>query len=82
MADVAGAVRMSTAAAEAPTLEPETYRDKASIAAHFGMSVRWVEQRMQLGMPHDHVSGRARFRLSEVTPWLRERGDLQPGAAG
>jgi hypothetical protein len=64
----------------APTPEPENYRDKTGIAEHFGMSVRWVEHRMQDGMPHSHVDGRARFRLSEVDRWMREGGRLKVSA--
>jgi hypothetical protein len=60
--------------------EPESYRDKAGIAAHYAMSTRWVEHRMQNGMPHSHVDGRARFRLSEVERWMREGGRLKVSA--
>jgi hypothetical protein len=53
---------------EVATLEP--WLDKKGIAEHFACSVRWIERRMEDGMPHAHIAGRAKFRVSEVGRWL------------
>lgn len=59
----------------APTVE--RYLSKQGLAEHYAMSVRWVEQKMQDGLPvADYMDGRARFRLSETDTWLRQRGHL------
>lgn len=63
-----------------PIERPEPYLSKQSLAAHYAMSVRWVELRMKDGLPHEHMDGRARFKLSETDPWLRERGHLRRAA--
>ncbi len=60
-----------------PAERPEPYLSKQSLAAHYAMSVRWVELRMKGGLPHEHMDGRARFKLSETDPWLRKRGNLR-----
>jgi hypothetical protein len=63
-----------------PVERPEPYLSKQSLAAHYAMSVRWVELRMKGGLPHEHMDGRARFKLSETDPWLCERGHLRRAA--
>ena len=56
---------------------PEPWLDKRGIAAHFARSVRWIERRMEDGLPHAHIAGRAKFRVSEVEPWLVQRGHVE-----
>lgn len=64
-------------AAEPPRPVPESYLSKQSLAAHYAMSVRWVELRIAEGLPvADYMDKRPRFRLSETDSWLRERGHL------
>ncbi len=55
----------------------EEYLDKKGIAAHFKCSVRWIERRMEEGLPHTHIAGRAKFRVSEVEPWLEVHGHIE-----
>jgi hypothetical protein len=63
----------------APVAEtaPESYLSKQALAAHYAMSVRWVEKRIAEGLPvADYMEGRPRLRLTETDPWLRQRGHL------
>lgn len=55
----------------------ERWLDKAGIAEQFACSIRWIECRMEDGMPHAHIAGRAKFRVSEVEPWLQEHGHIE-----
>lgn len=55
----------------------EPWRDKKEIASHFRLSVRSIERRMPLGLPHSHILGQARFKASEVESWLEDHGELQ-----
>ncbi len=55
----------------------EPWRDKPYLAAYFVCSVRWIEARMEEGMPHTHIAGRAKFRVSEVEPWLAAHGHIE-----
>ncbi len=32
---------------------------------------------MEDGLPHRHIAGRAKFRLSEVEPWLESHGHIE-----
>lgn len=57
--------------------ELERWRDKRGIAEHFACSVRWIERRMEEGMPHRHIAGRAKFRASECEAWLEENGHIE-----
>jgi hypothetical protein len=66
------------AADPVPQLEPRI--SKRALADHYGMSTRWVEQRMSEGLPHEHMDGRARFVLAEADAWLREHGHLKAAA--
>jgi hypothetical protein len=58
-------------------VELERWLDKAGIAGHFSCSIRWIERRMEQGLPHTHIAGRAKFRVSEVEPWLAEHGHIE-----
>ena len=53
------------------------YLDKEGIAAEFECSIRWIERRMEEGMPHRHIAGRAKFRVWEVEPWLDAHGFIE-----
>jgi hypothetical protein len=55
----------------------EPWLDKKGIAAHFVCSVRWIERKMEEGMPHRHIAGRAKFRVSEVEAWLEAHGHIE-----
>jgi hypothetical protein len=61
------------------TADPEGWRDKHGIAEHFACGVRWIEARMVEGMPHTYIAGRAKFRVSEVEPWLERHGFIKRG---
>lgn len=58
----------------ATALEP--WLDKRKLAEHLACSVRWIERRMEDGMPHHHLAGRVKFRVSEVEPWLERNGHI------
>lgn len=52
----------------------EGWVTKAMIAEHFGVSERWIEQRVQKDkMPSWKVGRTRRFRVSDVEDWLRKR---------
>lgn len=51
----------------------EPYLSKKQLAACLGFSERWVDYRVDEGMPVHRFSKRRRFRLSEVEAWLEER---------
>jgi hypothetical protein len=60
----------------AATLALGDKRDVGVLAG--GMSNRWVEGQMALGMPHLKIGPRrARFDLAEVREWLRARYAVQ-----
>jgi hypothetical protein len=42
-------------------------------AALLSVTPRWVELRQRLGLPHLHIPGMNRFRISEVETWLQEQ---------
>lgn len=54
----------------------EPWLGKKGIAAHFDASVRWIEERMTEGLPHAHIAGRAKFKVSEAEPWLASHGHI------
>lgn len=55
----------------------EPWLDKRSLAAHLGCGIRWIEYRLEDGMPHTLLAGRVKFRASEVEPWLEAHGHLE-----
>lgn len=63
------------AATDVVNVEP--WLDKRGLAEHFGCGVRWIEYRMEEGMPHALIAGRVKFRPSEVEPWLEGHGYLE-----
>lgn len=59
-----------------PALRPGWY-DKPGIADYFQCSIRWIERRMEEGMPHAHIAGRAKFKPRECERWLEEHGHIE-----
>lgn len=55
----------------------EPWLDKRGLANHLACSVRWVERRMEDGMPHTHIAGRAKFHVTEIEPWLEVHGHIE-----
>lgn len=55
----------------------EPWLDKRGLAEHLRCSVRSIEQAMTDGMPYSLIFGRAKFRVSEVEPWLEAHGHLE-----
>ncbi len=55
----------------------EPWLDKRGLAEHLACSVRWIERRMEQGLPHTHIAGRAKFRASEVEAWLERQGLIE-----
>lgn len=53
------------------------YYDKKGIAHEFACSVRWIERRMEEGMPHFHIAGRAKFRFDDCHAWLAANGHIE-----
>jgi hypothetical protein len=51
----------------------EAWVTKADIASYYRFTTRWVESQVALGMPSRLISGRRRFRLSDVDKWLERR---------
>lgn len=54
----------------------EPWLDKRRLANYLGCGVRWIEYRMEGGMPHTIIAGRVKFRASTVEPWLEGQGYL------
>jgi hypothetical protein len=74
---------MTAAAIEKPLpRDPERWRDKHGIAEHFSCGIRWIEARMVEGMPYTYIAGRAKFRISEVEPWLDSHGFIERSGEG
>ena len=55
----------------------EPWLDKKKLAAHYSCSVRSIERTLAEGMPHAVIYGRAKFKVSEVEPWLEEHGGFE-----
>ena len=51
--------------------------DVKALAAHLGMSPRWIEYRIKDGMPTKFIGTRRRFRASECEDWLVKEGFIQ-----
>lgn len=66
---------MTDVVADIAALEP--WLDARALAQHLGCSTRWLRYRIAEGMPHAMLAGRQKFRVSEVEPWLEERGHLE-----
>lgn len=57
--------------------ELDRWLTKRDLAEYLGCSTRSVERCMAEEMPHRHILGAAKFRLSEVETWLEENGKSQ-----
>lgn len=57
------------------TLEPWISID--DVASFFGISRRWLEYRLEDGLPSAKIAGKRRFRASEVEDWLSKEGFLE-----
>jgi predicted DNA-binding transcriptional regulator AlpA len=53
----------------------EPWITKTAVAAHLGVSERWIELRYRDGFPFhkDQPSRMVRFKLSEVDAWMESR---------
>jgi hypothetical protein len=58
--------------ADIRALEP--YVSKQELARLICVSTRWVEIRVDEGLPSAMIGGRRKFKLSEVMPWLAANG--------
>ena len=63
-------------AAERVARRPELERWLTTIelAEYLGFSSKWVTRRVGEGMPHARMGSRLRFKISQVEPWLVNRG--------
>lgn len=52
-------------------LGDEPWLSKQEVAEHLGFSIRWVELRVQEGMPCERFGARLRFQRTPVEAWLR-----------
>ncbi len=51
----------------------ERWVTKQQLAAHLGVTPRWIEYQQRLGLPYLRMGGMNRYRVSEVEAWLRDR---------
>jgi excisionase family DNA binding protein len=49
----------------------ESWLSKQEMAEHLGFSTRWVELRIQEGMPCERFGARLRLQRAPVEEWLR-----------
>lgn len=65
-----------------PPIPPEPWVSWAQLSAFLGGACRkrWLEARVAEGMPSAIIAGKRVFRISEVVPWLRDRGHIEEGA--
>ena len=55
----------------------EPWISKRELARTLAVGVRWLDDRVAEGLPHRHIAGAHKFRLSVVEPWLKRRGLLE-----
>jgi hypothetical protein len=53
----------------------ERWINKRELAAHFSVSVRWVEEQTYLGMPSRLIGQQRRYQLSVADAWISETYD-------
>jgi hypothetical protein len=51
----------------------DPWLSKRQLAAHYGRSTRWVELRVNEGLPSRMIGGHRGFQLSVADRWLTER---------
>jgi len=59
----------------------EPWMTTKQLAAHFGMSERWVRDRRREGMPSVLWGNRRRYRISACEGWLMSRAEEQRRAS-
>lgn len=52
----------------------ERWLTTQELATYFGFSTKWVQRRVKEEMPHTRIGSRLRFKISQVEPWLIDRG--------
>jgi hypothetical protein len=55
----------------------EPWLDRRKLADHLSVSERTVDYWRDDGLPEWVLGGRAKFKLSEVEPWLVDQGHLR-----
>lgn len=70
--DAANRPATSDPATAAASQGPEPWVTKRRLAKHLEVTTRWIEMQQRLGLPHLHMGGMNRYRISEVEAWLRE----------
>lgn len=65
-----------------PPIPSEPWVSWAQLSTFLGGACkkRWLEARVAEGMPSAIIAGKRVFRISEVVPWLRDRGHIEEGA--
>jgi hypothetical protein len=53
------------------------WHDKHGLAEYFSCSVRWIEARMEEGLPHTYIAGRAKFKIAKSEAWLDSHGFIE-----
>lgn len=51
----------------------EAWVTKQELAHYLAFSTRWVEMRVQEGMPYRRLGGRMRFQITAVEGWIASR---------
>lgn len=52
---------------------PEPWVTKQQLADHLGVTRRWIESQLPIGLPHLHTGGMNRYRISKAGACLHER---------
>jgi hypothetical protein len=60
----------------------ERWLDRKRLAEHYSCSVRSIEEAIDDGMPGAIISGRKKFQVSAVEPWLETNGYLRRDVTG
>jgi hypothetical protein len=60
----------------------DCWLDKNHLAEYFDCSPRWVVAKYEEGMPASEIAGKLKFKVSEVEPWLEERGEIKRKTKG
>jgi excisionase family DNA binding protein len=63
--------RTTRTSADASGEHREPWITKRELAEHLGISTRWIDRRIQMGLPSTLLGNRRRFQLSAVEAWLR-----------
>ena len=73
--------RHLAALAENPRVaQLEPWLSKKEAAAAIGVSAKWLQERVNEGLPHRTIAQGHKFRLSVIEPWLKARGHLKESA--